>query len=274
MFRVVNRLVCALALLIGVLAMPLRAQPTPLPLEVYGALPDVTDIAMSPSGKRLAKLVNEDGVRAIMIVDEALEPIFMIGLEDTKVRSFDFVTDDLLLMQRSTTETLGYEFTQDRAEFFQAFVINIESGESNLIFEDRDGLVNAVFGYYGTRMINGRPNAFFGAIELARGGNNQGGKYIWNNTTPALYAVDLSKNRSRRVATAPDPGKGKNWLVGESGEVVAQMEVSGLDGDWQIRGSKGTIATCDGAVADRAHAPRFDRTGWFNHHLQQPGEGL
>jgi dipeptidyl aminopeptidase/acylaminoacyl peptidase len=251
MAAAVLRCVVLVGGIFGLSCAPLAAQPTPPPLEAYGALPEVEDIALSPSGKRLAMLMTSSNARAIVIMNEALEPIFSIGLEDTKVRRFDFVTDDLLVMERSSTEDLGYQFTQDRLEMFQAFVISIDQQTSELVFEDRRGVMNAIFGNYGTRIVNGKPMGFYGAIELQRGGSSQGNRYIWNHGRPALYSVDLASNSSRRIANSAPSDKWRDWLIGASGETVAQLEVSELNGTWTIRGPRNVIArgqTATGSV--------------------------
>lgn len=236
------KIICISITLACASLVPAYAQADQVPLEAYGALPDVEDVALSPSGNRLAVLRSVAGERMIIVMDESLKPIFTINVEDSKVRSFDLITDDVLLMQRSTTEDLGYQFRGDKAEIFQAFAVAINQGTSELIFDDRAGLLNTVAGYYGTRMVDGTPTAFFGAIELMRGGSNQKA-YIFKHGRPSLYAVDLETNRSRRVDGSASPGLGRSWLVGEEGEVKARLDNSTLTGNWNIRGTNGTIAS-------------------------------
>lgn len=234
-----------LSLLAFLLCAPLAtvsAKVDPPPLEAYGELPSVEDIALSPTGGRLAKLQSIDERRMILVMDKALQPIFTVDVGDSKVRSFDFVTDNILLIQRSDTDNLGSRYAGRKIELFQALIVDIENRTTELVFDDRDGVLNSVFGFYGTRIVDGRPTAFFGATELTRGGQYQGGYILGRNGT-MLYSVDLTTNRASRVDIAARSGTYRDWLIGERGEIAARMDLAEADGDWSIRGLDGRIAS-------------------------------
>ncbi|WP_428027289.1 alpha/beta hydrolase family protein [Altererythrobacter sp.] len=242
MITVLRNLSLALSMaLLGAIATPSLASPPPL--EAYGSLPEVEDAAISPSGQRYAFLMSAKGARQLLIVGPDKKVLKSIAVGDVKVRSFDFVTDDLIMLQRSSTEKLGHDFAQDKFEFYQAVLIPVQQGgEMQLVFGDRRSLVNAVFGYYGTRWIDGRPVAFFGAIELRRSDRSNTG-YEFQHGRPALYSVDLLSNDSRHVATWPPEYSTRHWLVGASGSVIATLDISKNSGRWSIDGPNGKIAS-------------------------------
>jgi len=228
---------CALAWLA-----PARADTGPPPIDAYGELPAMEELVISPSGERIATLATISGQRRLLIVDQDMKVLRSFAMDGLKIRSFDFVTDDHLLLRHSSTQDLGFGFSQDKFEFFQSIIIPVGGGEPEAVFGNRRDLVGATFGYYGTRMVNGRPAAFFGAIELEREttGNRTG--YRFNHGRPALYSVDIQTNAAKRVDGSPNENMQRDWLIGHDGAILARLDLSQTNGAWQIRGTSGVIA--------------------------------
>lgn len=231
--------VSVLALLVPVTIA--QAQADPPPLAAYGELPAIEDVVISPSGERFAMLATANGKRYLTIFNGDLKPLRSMPMDGLKVRSFDFVTDDLLLFRRSTTGNLGFGFAQNKFEFHQAYTIPVSDGEIGAIFHERRNIVDAVFGYHGTRMVDGRPTAFFGAIELARGAGSHR-SFEFKHGRPALYAVDLIDNESKRIDYPAPENETSDWLVGAGGEVLARLDQSEISGDWKISSGGSVIA--------------------------------
>ncbi|WP_233995685.1 hypothetical protein [Erythrobacter sp. SD-21] len=95
----------------------------PVPLSAYGALPDVEDAAISPSGTNIAILMTVKSSRQLLIIGPDLKLIRRTGVGDAKVRDFDWIGDDQLLLITSQTEDLR-GFTTDKAEFSVAHIIH------------------------------------------------------------------------------------------------------------------------------------------------------
>ena len=220
---------------------PATAQVKVPPLSAYGELPGIEEIVLSPSGERIAMLVTLSGSRQLIVLGPDMKPLKRFPFDDIKVRSFDFIDEDHLLLRRSTTEDLGMGFIQDKIEFYQAFVIPVSDGKTEMVFGGRRDLVNGYFGYYGTRWIEGRPHGYFGAIELSRGSSGRT-EYVFDHGRPALYSVDFTKNKARRVDYSPSEGEDRDWLIGADGSVAAKLDVSENSGEWEIRSDAGVIA--------------------------------
>lgn len=235
-----------LLLCLFVLALPTsaygQAQPAPPPLAAYGELPDIEDIVISPSGERIAILGRFDGQRTLIVIGENNKTLFAMPLPGIKVREFELVSDDLLLLRRSTTEKLGFDFAQDKFEFYQAFLISLSAKQAQLVFGNKRDLVQATFGYYGTRLVEGRPTAFFGAIELQRSSFSRS-EYHFDHGRPALYAVDLETNAASRIDSAPGENIDREWLIGADGKVAAKLDFSTATGRWEIRAQGAIIAS-------------------------------
>ncbi len=207
------------------------------PLSAYGELPSIEDAAISPSGQFFAALVTVDGKRLLVAFDQNNKPISSTNVDTMKVRSFEWVGDDRLLLTYSITENLGYSFTTDKHEFDVATIIPMNNSlNGKVVFSNRQGLVNAVFGNYGIRKIDGRWYGFFGALELARGTRNE---YVFKHGRPYLYRVDLQDYTTKRIALAADDGQRSDWLVDARGEVAVSYEFDRERGDWFIRNADG-----------------------------------
>ncbi len=242
MITVLRKLCLAFVIAVmGAFASPALANPPPL--SAYGSLPEVEDAAISPSGQRYAFLMMAQGERRLIVLGPGNELVRAFTVGDLKVRNFRFITDDLIMLQMSSTENLGHGFAQDKYEFYQALLIPLqEDADVEVVFSDRRMLLKAVFGYYGTRWIDGRPMAFFGALELRRSSRDTSG-YEFDHGRPALYSVDLLTNKSNHVASSASENSTRDWLIGANGTVLAELNVSRQTGRWSIDGLKGKIAS-------------------------------
>ncbi|MFU7528190.1 alpha/beta hydrolase family protein [Qipengyuania sp. ASV99] len=217
--------------------------PTPLPvaLEEYGELPDVEDASLSVSGNRIAVLTTVQGTRALLVIEDQTRLASSFAIGDMKVRYFEWIGDDRILLVSSMTQDLGYSFTTDKAEFYIGTILPITEGtEGGVIFANRRDLFGAIMGNYGIRQIDGRWYGFFGALELERRGRME---YSFDHGRPFLYRVDLQDFTARRIANAAPEGQDSDWLVDADGNLAATLEVSNTTGSWKLRnGESQTIA--------------------------------
>lgn len=217
------------------------AAQNPVPLSAFGALPDVEDAAISPSGDNIAVLLTRDGKRVLFFLDSDMKLIRQLAVGDAKVRYFRWIGEDRILLVTGQTEGLSIQFTTDKAEFNVARIIPVRGdGKIETVFGNSRELVNAVFGNYGTRWIDGRWLIHFGAIELEKTGSRSS-QYSFRHGHPYLYAVDVEKNSPRRLAAAPRAGISRDWLLDAKGEVAATIDVSVENGDWKLSGPQGDV---------------------------------
>jgi hypothetical protein len=76
----------------------------PVPLEVYGRLPHIEDVALSPDGTRIAFVRTEGESRVIAIV--SLSGHTMVGglrMGDAKLRAIEWADNDDLMLTTSAT---------------------------------------------------------------------------------------------------------------------------------------------------------------------------
>jgi dipeptidyl aminopeptidase/acylaminoacyl peptidase len=211
-----------------------RAGASPPPLDAYGELPAVEDMAISPSGK-IASLIHLAGARRVVATNPEGKLLINAPVGDSKVRGIQWADDDLLLVTNSATVSLGPNFTASKYELRGTIIISTKQGSSQLLFSRTPTIANTTRGSYGIRRIDNATVGYFGGLALDVG---IGGTYFRHGRA-TLYAVDLASNKPRRVANPPAEKHYSDWLVDASGEVAVTLDIAETDGDWRIRNSQG-----------------------------------
>lgn len=213
------------------IAVPVLAKAPP-PLEAYGDLPAVEDMAISPSGQGLAIVSRIKGERQLVITGQGGELRMMAPLADTKVRGIRWAGEDIVVLTNSVTENLSVEFTARQTETFGAIVLTLENQKAAMVFENRSSITNAIFGEGVIRNVDGKWKGFFPGLELKRNPGSQ--TYTLIGSAFALYAVDLAHNQPSKVVGAKDAGYYEDWIVDENGKVAVTLEWNTGSGKWTI----------------------------------------
>lgn len=213
---------------------PAVAHAAPPPLEAYGDLPGVEDMAISPAGN-FATLANIGGVRRIVAVAPDGKIMISAPAGDAKVRGLDWADDDILLVTNSATVSLGPDFVASKYELTGTVIVSTSSAKSQLVFSSTKSIASTTRGRYGIRNLNGAAVGYFGGIALDAGLD---GPYF-RHGRPTLYAVDLATNRPKKVASPPAEDHYSDWLVDAAGQVAATLDIAQADGLWRIKNSQG-----------------------------------
>jgi hypothetical protein len=103
-------MVASLLGLMAVLAAPVGQA---VPLTVYGELPNIEDVAISPDGSRLAYVRTQGDMRVVFIADVANRKIIRwVKAGETKLRGISWADPDNLMIMASVT-TAAYGFRQE-----------------------------------------------------------------------------------------------------------------------------------------------------------------
>lgn len=220
-------------------AMPATAQDA-APLDAYGQLPVFENAALSPRGN-LAILSTVEGKRVLLMLDQNMKPTSVIEVGDMKVRSISWIGDDRVAISRSDTRDLGDRFLARNAEFYNEMIIRADgTGEASFVFHAERSIMNAVFGYYGERRIDGKLVRFYSSLPMQR---NQTGGWYYNGDGETLYAVDMATNDVRRVSSIGTRSESKDWLVTESGDIAATLIWVDATDNWKLQNAQGkTVA--------------------------------
>src|SRR5690348_1803351 len=80
----------------------LLAPASAAPLETYGRLPTLEDMALSPSGKRLAFVRTDGNLRRVAIADLPNTLLQRVTFGEVKLRQLAWADDDHLMIMTST----------------------------------------------------------------------------------------------------------------------------------------------------------------------------
>jgi dipeptidyl aminopeptidase/acylaminoacyl peptidase len=219
MFRLFSALIVACAALVSSAV----AAPS---VESYGRLPAIENVNLSPSGDRYAYVAVDGEARKLIVgtvgSDKAL---YASSVGKAKVVSVTWAGEDRLLVAVSHTSPLGLEYTRDKEEDRAVLVVNLTNGKVFSVFTGHDGIVDAVFGMYGSSQQNGHWYGYFGGVTY-------GDRTRDTHGYADLYRVDLDTGHAEIMAKGDE--KIGEWLVGPDGQVIARSRYDEKSGDWSV----------------------------------------
>ena len=196
-----------------------------VPLTVYGNLPSVEDVALSPDGSRVAYVRTEGDLRVVVVATVTdRKMIRWVRVGDEKLRRIDWADDDNVMLTTSvTTASFGF-----KEEWFLLRVYNVTRNEvrslpARQIGED-DRFVNAVVGPVSVRRIDGHTVLFVPGLYI-----NQGQGF-------ALFRCDLTTGTTAILRTSMGD---TSWLVDSRGQVAAEEVYEEQTHQWVIHALSG-----------------------------------
>jgi dipeptidyl aminopeptidase/acylaminoacyl peptidase len=196
------------------------------PLEVFGRLPTLEHIAISPDGTKLAFVRTKGDERSLLIkpVDKS-EIMGGVQVGNVKLRGVEWMDDDNLLATISSTEAPPFGFTGPTQEWYQLAIYNLAKNKINRVTFDVGSDVqtfNVVIGDTAVRTVNGQTTLF------------APGYYVTDRTMPAMFS--FVQQRARLLDRGPEPDT--DWLIDESGNLRAQVVYHDSKKVWEIKARK------------------------------------
>jgi dipeptidyl aminopeptidase/acylaminoacyl peptidase len=197
------------------------------PLQAYGKLPSIEQIAVSPDGLRIASVVTDGEQRDVVI--ESLPDLRVIGglrAGAGKVRDVRWAGPNHLLVTVSRTGYINGVMSPE-SEWRAAIDYNVVARSQHWLLEDvvaTDGL-RVVQDTPAVRVIGGKTYAFV-----------QGVQFVGDEGVGSLYRIDLDAHRSMVKAQASS--RTDQWLVGPDGEPLARTEYDPKSGDWVLQAAR------------------------------------
>ena len=197
------------------------------PLEVYGRLPFIENVALSPDGSRIAYVRTTQNLRVIVIVslaDQKLVGVVRFGEE--KLRSIEWADDERLMIVTSTT-ALPWGLWGSVREWSMLQVFDVVSRKLTPIPDMKphrlSGVrtMNVISGRVMVRHLDGHTVLFVPGI------------YVERQTLPALFRCDLETGNEKLISRGSAATEG--WLVDGSGEVIAEEDYVEPDQEWRIK---------------------------------------
>ena len=223
------RFLACLALAFAAMAASAYAAP---PLEVYGRLPAIDMVSLSPSGNRFALVAREGEERKVYVrkPDGQAELVAPIG--KTKVRSLTWAGDDHLLV--TVSATVGVPVAGiPMQEWSAIYHMGLPNGPHYPMFGKSKTYIDAVFGWYGAARMGDKWYGYVGAIpyDKIRTQGSQG------TIQANLYRVDLNTGDADLVDTT---GVGRrNWVIGPDGQMNGYSSYDARGTNFSLYGAGG-----------------------------------
>jgi len=192
-----------------------------VPLSVYGGLPNIENVALSPDGSQLAYVRTDGGERTFLVAnvaDHKLSHYVKIGGE--KLRDLVWADNDNLLLETSITSTL-YGFANER---FMLRVYSLSHNEVRslpgpVLEQDEDNhVINQEWGYF-VRQVGGHTVVFVEGYHLVQGSS--------------LFKCDLTARTSTIFKSTPDGDV--SWTVDEHGQLASESVYDAQSQHWSIK---------------------------------------
>lgn len=200
------------------------------PLAVYGGLPSIEDVALSPDGSRVAYVRTEGDSRIVIVATVAdRKMIRWVKVGEEKLRSIKWADDDNVMLATSVT-TVDYGFQE---EWFVLRVYNVSRNEVRSLpgspIGAGDRVANTVVGEVMVRRVDGHTVLFVPGIDLNAPG-------IDVNEVTALFRCDLTTRTTSvlRVGTSET-----SWLVDGQGQLAAEQDYDKQAQRWSIKVFRG-----------------------------------
>jgi dipeptidyl aminopeptidase/acylaminoacyl peptidase len=198
------------------------------PLEVYGKLPAVEEIALSPSGDRLAvvAVAGENRKLVAATLDGKVLDGALIG--DTKISSVSWAGDRFLLVETSATVDLRLDFNF-KYELGAVVVADVDKAKSWGVFMNSRTVDHVIYGNYGARQAGGKWSGYFGGATLVM---TPQGDVTPSGRAADLYRVDLDSGQMSAVETSD--WLPREWVMGADGAVVAHSDYDQERSRWRL----------------------------------------
>ncbi|HXV01569.1 MAG TPA: S9 family peptidase [Caulobacteraceae bacterium] len=210
-------------------AMLIAAGAHAAPIEAYGGLPSLENVAISPNGQMLAFAVTDGEKRKIVIQElETRQAVAVLNAGDQKVRDIRWGGDGHLIVTTSITGYIPF-VDSPRLESFMATDFDLaRKTQRQLLGElsrDAGRNLTTIIGVPEIRLVDGKPFAFVAGVHF----ENSEGRL-------AEFKVDLERDTARLEAQGLPSSQG--FAIGDAG-VLAEEDYDGADGAWILRTRRG-----------------------------------
>jgi dipeptidyl aminopeptidase/acylaminoacyl peptidase len=193
------------------------------PLEAYGGLPSVEQVAISPDGEKLA-LISTDGDQRRIAIQRLSDGkmIDVLGAGDAKVRFLQWAGPNHILLTTSRTATID-NVIAPRSEYYMSFDYDLQTKKMKPLLKImKEETLNT---------INGAPEIY------DVGGDTvvmvQGIQFVSSRGVNSVFQINLDRNIEKIAATGSMYTN--DWTLGADGQPVAQTIYDPQSGRWALR---------------------------------------
>ncbi len=205
-------------------------------LAIYGQLPNIEEVEISPDGSKLA-VIQTDGEQRVLAVREVGGGMLAgVRVGPTKLRGVIWAGEDhLVLVSSQTADVMGV--SGPAREYYMASDFNWRTRKQVLLLRNQEAAMNVIIGPPMVRTIDGDPVVFLEGIH-----------FLAEQGVDTLYRVNLRTGATRMLDNGVQLDT-DGWLVDAQGQPVAQSLYNSKRGRWSLRmkldGGWRTVAEAD-----------------------------
>lgn len=207
-------------------------------LSIYGRLPGVEGVTISPDGTKLAFISTNGEDRVLVVRTPNGQLLGGVKAGKTKLRDVVWAGEDHVIMISSQTAAV-FGLRGPAREYLMAVDYNLTTRKQSLLLRGQKDSMNVVLDHPMIRMIDGQPVAFVEGVH-----------FLPDRGINMLFRVALKDGGTRML----DFGAREDvngWLVNAAGEPVAQSLYDSEKGRWALRMKIGS----SWKIVDEADAP-------------------
>jgi dipeptidyl aminopeptidase/acylaminoacyl peptidase len=208
-------------------------------IEVYGHLPSLEDLALSPDGTRVVFVGTREDERNLYV--KPLNENKVLGaahVGDVKLRAIEWMDNDNILLEVSSTSLPPLGFMGPQQEWFQLGTFNVPKKRFAGVSFDVNGerTFNVISGSPMLRVVGGATTLFVPGI------------YVTDRTLPALFRYDVADRYMRLIAKSGYPRT--EWLIDENGATAGEFIYRDEQKQWEFRlGESGRMRSAASGIA-------------------------
>lgn len=179
--------------------------------EVYGAIPDVSEVQISPDGATIAMLRTVDGTTSVVFydLDNSDQMPFGVSLKSGEARDLVWADNDHVLMLASDLGRMSTTKGLKEIEFFRWFSVSKSKAKPVVLFGNEGGYYIPSSGALLSTLPHADGEALISRYSV------YGGSYD-------VFRVNLDSSRANR-----DEGGGQNtvdWIASMDGEIIGRVD--------------------------------------------------
>lgn len=195
----------------------------PPPLSVYGKLPAVENVALSPDGKRVALVMDKNGERAIYDYDLSTGKAAAAIIEGDKLRELTWADNGRILVVTSkTVKDVGRQWEQ-----WFGLMMDLPAGKRLMMYDNIPGVnTTVVTGNFNRIKLDNNYRVTASSWKVPEGinmVNSDGGGNSYSDTyNDCLFAFNPITGRGLKLDEDPRPVD--NWVLRPNGDIFARAE--------------------------------------------------
>jgi len=191
-------------------------------LALYGRLPQIESVTISPDGSKLALILTDGEERVLAIRNLNGETLAGVKASKTKLRGVLWAGEDHVVLLSTQTANV-YGLSGPAREYMMAVDFNLVTRKQTLLLRSQPDSMNVILDWPMVRTVEGQPVVFVEGVH-----------FLDNTGVDTLFRINL-KDGATRMLDGGARVDTDGWLVDAAGEPVAQSLYDGKKGRWSLR---------------------------------------